>query len=186
MIINGLEYEIDFFETDIKPGQAMGIDTVDALMEEEQIEKDVQAAVEEIRTIRNKYNDIEKNISYHYEVGEVLQFIEGFEKRHGNRSQIFNRMAVDLEPKLFFGDRELKKEKAVKQLESRRVIEKMYLLGKFDKRDLGKASWNQWDEIVKFKDLGNQKDVLKKVFELCAKGMTSVSLRKEIKKLRSK
>lgn len=183
-MVDGVPMEIECFDTRIALGRKVEEDTVTALMEEETIETAIRDAIEKIKTIRSGYDLIEKNINYYYEVGGVLQFIDkkGFGKRYGNRANIFTRMAVDLEPDLLFGKPKIKKAKAKPQREAARVIERMYRLGKFKKNDLSRASWNQWEEILKFKGLADKRRVLQKVFQLCLKGLTSVTLRKEIKK----
>jgi len=183
IIVNGKEMEIDVFDTAIKPGE-LDDNTADALMEEEEIEKEIRSAIEKIKEVRGHYESIEKNLEYYHEAGGKLQFIDKFTDRYGNRTRILNRMATDLAPELFFGNPELKREGAKPELESRREIERMYLLGKFKREDLSKATWVQWDEIFKFKGLSGQRTILKKVFELCKNGMTSVKLREAIDKLR--
>lgn len=187
IIINGQEFTVDVFETKIKHGKEIEEGTINAILEEEKIEDAVKEAMQKIRDVRKKYEDIEKNLDYYHEVGKALQFIDkkGFSDRHGNKSGILKRMAADLGPELLFGKPVLKKEGTNPEAESKRLIEKMYQLGKFKKTDLPKANWWQWYEILKFKGLYNQRGTLKIIFDLCAKNVSYVQLREEIVKLRN-
>ena len=98
----------------------------------------------------------------------------------GNVSRILKRMSADLGPELLFGKPDLKKSTARPESESKRLIEKMYQIGKFRPSDLPNATWNQWYEILKFSGLSTQRHILNKVFKYCHEGLTSVKLREKI------
>lgn len=94
-------------------------------------------------------------------------------------------MAHNLAPKLLFGKTETKKIGRSPQTESKRYIEDMYKLAKFPKTVLYQASWNQWDEILKFKDIYKNKKLLRLILNECKKGISGIPLRNKIKELRS-
>lgn len=174
--IDGQEIEVPVFDTKITPGKELGVDIVDKLFEEEQIEKEVQEAIQKIGLIKKRYKNIRKNLDYFYKSGEVLQFVDkkGFEKQRG---KIWQRMARDLAPDLFlFDSRKNPKE-------SKRYPEFMYLIAKFPREFLRKASWDQWYEITKFKDIYKKKNLLIKILKICKSKIGGPVLRKKIEKL---
>jgi len=176
VIIDGQEIEVPIFETKITPGKELDINALDKLREEEQIEKDVQKIIERIRIVKAKYKNIRKNINYFYEVGKVLQFVDrkGFKRQRG---KIWQRIARDLAPDLFLFD--IKKSPQ----ESKRYPEFMYFIAKVPKKFLKEASWDQWYEIMKFKDIYKKRKLLMRVLNECKLGISGPSLRSKIKDL---
>jgi len=184
IIIDGKEVEVPVFQTTIEPGKRIADDTIDSLHKEEQIEKEIQSVTEKIKKLAKRFKKIEKNVDYFFEVGKILRdFIEkrGYEKIRG---RVWQRIAHDLEPKLLFGKTQTKKIGRSPQIESRRNIEDMYKLAKFPKTILHKASWNQWDEILKFKDVHRNRKLLYLIIDGCQRGMSGIPLRNKIKELR--
>ena len=148
------------------------------MLTEEEIEKAIRTALEEIETIAQKHPDKEKDIWYCYEAGKVLQFVDatGFTDRKG---LIWRRMAHDLRPGLFGG----KKKNAE---ESKRVPEIMYYLGKQKRKNVKRAKFDQWYEILKFKRIykGKDNELLEQILAECeSKNLSSVQLRQRIKEL---
>ena len=86
-------------------------------------------------------------------------------------------MAYDLRPDLFGG----KKKNAD---ESKRYPETMYHLGKQTKEAIKRATFDQWYEILKFKDVYKDKDLLEWILMICEQGLSSIPLRRKIKELR--
>jgi len=176
ILVDGKEIEVDTFAAKVVLGSGKEIESIEELLIEEEIEKAIQAALEEIETIAQKYPE-EKDIWYCYEVGKALQFVDtkGFTDR---KLPIWCRMAHDLRPDLFGGKKKNAKE-------STRYPETMYYLGKQLKESIKRAKFDQWYEILKFKDVYKDKELLEQILEVCEKGLSSIQLRQKIKELRS-
>lgn len=175
VIVDGKEIELDTFGAKVILGSGEELESIEELLKEEEIEKEIQNALRKIETIAERHPDREKDIWYCYEVGKVLQFVDskGFTDRKGI---IWRRMAFDLRPDLF--SRKKKDEK-----ESPRYPEFMYLLGKQSRKNVRRATFNQWREILKFKEIykGEDKEFLEQILTICEKEGLS---RQRIKKLR--
>ena len=173
----GKEIEVDIFDARVVLGSGEEEKSIEELLTEEEIEKSIQAALEEIETIAQKYPGKEKDIWYCHEVGKVLQFVDtkGFTERKG---LIWLRMAHDLRPALFGG----KKKTAD---ESKRYPEFMYYLGKQKRKNVNRAKFDQWYEILKFKDIYKDQGLLEQVLVVCEQGLSSIQLRQKIKELRA-
>lgn len=174
--VDGQEIEVPVFDTKITPGEELGAEVLDKLLKEEQIEKEIQKIIEKIKTVKKKFKDIRKNIGYFYEVGKLLQFVDkkGFRTQRG---KIWQRIARDLAPDLFLFDTKKKPQ------ESKRYPEFMYLIAKVPKKFLKRASWDQWYEIMKFKDIYKKRKLLKKILTECKTGISGPTLRHKIKTL---
>lgn len=177
--INGKEIEADVFDTSLIPGSGTEGEAIDSLLREEEIEKEIKNVLEKIRKISGKYPDRQKNIQYYYEVGQVLQFVDT-KSFTNERGKIWHRLAYDLEPALFGG-------KKKNPDEAKRHPEFMYLLAKVDKKYLNRANWDQWYEILKFKDVHKNDKLLNQILTECAKkNLAGIPLRNKIKQLRKK
>jgi len=178
IIVDGKEIEVDTFDARVVLGSGKELESIDELLRQEEAEKAIQAALNEIDIIAQKYPDKEKEIWYCYEVGKVLQFVDnkGVTDRKG---LIWHRMAYDLRPDLFGG----RKKNAN---EAKRVPETMYYLGKQKKKNVKRAKFDQWYEILKFKRIykGKDNELLERVLAECqSKNLSSIQLRKTIKEL---
>ena len=174
---NGKELEVDAFDAEIVLGRGDEFESAEELLKEAEIEETIQAALKEIENIAPRYPNREKDIWYCYEVGKTLQFIDtkGFTDRKG---LIWHRMAYDLRPDLFGG----RKKNAN---EAKRYPETMYHLGKQSKEAIKRATFDQWYEILKFKDIYKDKGLLEQIFVVCEQGLSSIQLRQKIKELRA-
>jgi hypothetical protein len=177
--IDGKEIEVDVFDTKLIPGSGEEEKAIDLLYKEEEIEKEIKNVIEKIKRISGKYSNRRKNTLYYYEVGQVLQFVD--KKNITNeRGKIWHRLAYDLEPALFGG-------KKKNPDEAKRYPEFMYLLAKVDKKYLDRANWDQWYEILKFKDIYKDDKILKQILIECSnKNLSGIPLRNKIKQLRKK
>lgn len=173
----GKEIEVDIFDAKVVLGSGEELESIEELLTEEEIEKAIQAALKEIETIAQRYPNKEKDIWYCYEVGKVLQFVDdkGFTDRKG---LIWHRMAYDLRPDLFGG----RKKNAN---EAKRYPETMYHLGKQSTEAIKRATFDQWYEILKFKDIYKDKGLLEQILVVCEQGLSSIQLRQKIKELRA-
>ena len=177
IVVNGKEIEVDTFDAKVILGSGKEPESIEELLIEEEIEKAIQDALKEIETLAQKYPDKEKDIWYCYEVGRVLQFVDnkGVTDRKG---LIWHRMAYDLRPDLFGG----RKKNAN---EAKRYPETMYHLGKQSKEAINRATFDQWYEILKFKDVYKDKDLLEQILAVCEQGLSGIQLRQRIKELRT-
>lgn len=179
IIVDGKEIEVDTFDAKVVLGNGEELESIEELLKEEEIESAIQKALGEIEAIAKKYPDRNKDIWYCYEVGKVLQFVDdkGFTGRKG---LIWRRMAYDLRPDLFGGERKNAEE-------SKRYPETMYHLGKQSREDVKRANFDQWYEILKFKQIyeGKDKELLEQILGECERGgLSSIRLRQRIKELR--
>ena len=178
--VDGKEIEVDTFDAKVLLGSGEELESIDELLRQEEAEKAIQAALNKIDTIAQRYPNREKDIWYCYEVGKVLQFVsnEGFTDRKG---LIWRRMAHDLRPDLFGGKRKNPEE-------AKRYPETMYYLGKQKKENVKRAHFGQWYEILKFKRIyeGKDSELLDKILTECeSKNLSSVQLRQRIKELQA-
>jgi hypothetical protein len=178
VILDGKEIEVDTFDAKVVLGSGEELESIEELLKEEEIEKAIQGALKEIGVIAERYRDREKDIWYCYEVGKVLQFVDnkGFTDRRG---LIWRRMAFDLRPDLFS-----RRKKDAE--ESKRYPEFMYFLGKQSKKNVRRATFNQWREILKFKKIykDEDKEFLEQILTICEKEGLSRQKIKELRKSR--
>ena len=181
ILVDGKEIEVDTFDAKIILGSGEELESIEELLIEEEIEKAIQAALGRIKIIAEKYPAKEKDLWYCYEVGKVLQFIDtkGFTDRKG---LIWRRMAYDLSPDLFGGKRENPEE-------AKRYPEFMYHLGKQSKKNVKRATFDQWYEILKFKEFYDREffneESLEQILTICEKErLSGIRLRQRIKELR--
>jgi len=177
IVIDGKEIEVDTFDAKVVLGSGKELESIEELLTEEEIEKAIQAALKEIENIAQGYPNRERDIWYCYEVGKTLQFVDakGFTDRKG---LIWHRMAYDLRPDLFGG----RKKNAN---EAKRYPETIYHLGKQSKEAIKRATFDQWYEILKFKDIYKDQGLLEQVLVVCEQGLSSIQLRQKIKELRA-
>ena len=178
IVVDGEEIEVDTFDARVILGSGKELESIDELLRQEEAEKEIQTALKEIDTIAQKYPDKQKDIWYCYEVGKVLQFVDtkGFTNRKG---LIWHRMAYDLRPDLFGG----RKKNAN---EAKRFPETIYCLGKQKKKNVKRARFDQWYEILKFERIykGKDNELLEQILAECEfKNLSSVQLRQRIKEL---
>lgn len=184
IIVDGQVVEVPVFQTKIEPGKEISEDALESLHQEEKIEKEIQIVARKIEKLALNFDRIEKNLDYYFEAGELLQFVDkkGYSKFKG---RIWQRLAHDLKPNLLFGKNKTKKKDTSPERESKRDIEDMYQLAKFPKKYLHNASWSQWDEILKFKEIYKNKKLLNLIIKECQRRLSGISLRNKIKELRS-
>jgi len=177
--LDGEKITIEEYDTKMVLGNGKEMERIEELFREDEIEESIKKALKEIELIANKYPKKEKNLSYYFEVGKILQLID-----KGNylkdRHSIWKRMAHDLRPDLFGGQKGKDKEAA-------RIPEFMYFLGKQNERNITRANWDQWHEIHKFKRMWSDKKLLDLILRECEeKRLGSMALRNRIKDLKGK
>ena len=177
--VNGKKVEVSIFGTAINPGDKNVLGNIEELLEEEKVENVVKNILDEIEQIALKYPDKKKNLRYYYEVGKMLQFVdkEGYTDMRG---LIWERMAHDFNPELFGGEKKVRSE-------SKRHPEFMNLLCKISEILLEELSWDQWYEVMKFKEIYKNESLLRQIISECKKeNLSGIPLRNKIKELRKK
>lgn len=178
VIVDGKEIEVDTFDVEVVLGSGTELESVEVLLRLEEADKVIKEALGKIETIAKKYAGGRRDIWYYYEAGQVLQFVDSKDFIDRSRYLVWQRMAHDLSPDLFGG----KKKNAD---ESKRYPEMMYHLGKQSRKNVGRANFDQWYEILKFKDIYKDNDLLERILALCEQGLSSIQLRQKIKELRA-
>jgi hypothetical protein len=175
--VDGKEVEVDTFDAKLILGSGTELESIDELLRQEEAENAIRIALSEIEVISKKYAGKKRDPLYYYEAGKALQFVDkqGFTDRRG---LIWRRMGYDLRPDLFGGKRKNAEE-------SKRYPETMYHLGKQLKKNVQRANFEQWYEILKFKDIYKDNDLLEQILALCEQGLSSIQLRQRIKELRA-
>jgi hypothetical protein len=176
--VDGKEIEVDTFDVTLILGSGTELESIDELLSQEEVEKAIQDALSKIEGIAEKYTGKDRDIWCYYEVGKVLQFVDSQDFTDRSRGLVWRRMAHDLRPDLFGGKKKNAQEAA-------RYPETMYHLGKQKKEDVDRATFNQWYEILKFKDIYRDKHLLERILEVCEQGLSSVQLRQRIKEIRA-
>ena len=174
--VDGKEIEVDTFDAHLQLGSGTELASIDELLREEEAENSIRVALSEIEVISKKYVGKKTDPWYYYEAGKALQFVDkqGLIDRRG---LIWRRMGYDLRPDLFGGTKKNAEE-------SKRYPETMYHLGKQFKRNVGRATFDQWYEILKFKDIYKDRALLEQVLMACENGLSGIQLRQKIKDLR--
>lgn len=178
IIVDGKEIEVDTFDAKVILGSGTELQSIDELLKQEEAEKIIQAALNEIDIIAKRYSEKDRDNWYYYEVGKVLQFIDNPNFTDRRRGLIWHRMAHDLRPDLFGG-------KKKNPQEAKRYPETMYYLGKQLKKNVARARFDQWYEILKFKDIYKDNDLINQILGFCEQGLSGVQLRQRIKELRA-
>jgi hypothetical protein len=176
--IEGKEIEVEEFDTKLIPGSEAVEANINEILKEEDIENTIKTVLKNISSIAKRYKGRENNLNYLYKIGRQLQFVdkEGWQDKRG---KIWKRMADNLRPDLFQGEKQVKTEK-------KRIPEFMYLFAKVPKRYIQSANLEQWHEILKFKDIYKDKKFLEKILNFIKKKNPSGStVRKTIKNLKN-
>lgn len=149
-------------------------DQIEKFLEEEEIIESLERKIDNLQKIINSFEDKKTNIDYYYLLGKKLQFIDRQPFSEVKPWSLF-RLIYELLPKAL-------PHISISEMGSKHIA-MMFYLGKIDERDIPKATWDQWREIVKFKDLFTDRRLYKKVL-LLIKGqkVSGPQLRKAISK----
>lgn len=149
---------------------------IEKFEKEKEVKEKLEEKVSEFESITEKFKLKKENINYYYEIGKKLQFLEKTPFKEVEKYSAF-RIIHEMIPGI------------LPHVEDKKVTEKhiahMFYLGKLDKDILERASWTQWYEILKFKDINKNKSLLNKVLLACERGLSDKLLRDRIKELKS-
>jgi len=143
------------------------------LIQEKKAKDELGRYVEQIRRISSRSKNKEKNLKYYKAIGEILSFLENNNFKNIKPYSVFRRL-VDEVPDM------------LPRLDTKRIqdhLMMMYRIGTLDKKVLNRATWEQWYEIAKFKNVIQDKSILKKVIEVCGTISGGPDLREKIKEI---
>ena len=142
------------------------------LMQEKKAKDELEEHIKQISKIASRFKNKKKNLAYYNAIGKMLSFLSSANFKNIRPYSVFRRL-VDEIPDILPG------------LEVKRVqdhLMMMYRIGKLDKDTLDKATWEQWYEISKFKNVTNNQKTLSKI--LVSSGNSSgLDLRKKIESI---
>lgn len=123
------------------------------LMQEKKAKDELETYVEQIRKISSRFKNKEKNLDYYIAVGKILSFLSSNNFKNIKPYSVFRRL-IDEVPDVLPG------------LDAKRMqdhLMMMYRIGELDEDVLSKATWEQWYEISKFKNVISKRKVLNRV-----------------------
>jgi hypothetical protein len=175
IVINGRKVEVEAYETNLVLGSGKEDRQLEELLEEDRIESDIKEKLKEIDAVAAEYIKKDKDIWYYYKIGKVLQFVNG--RRHRQRGRIWERIANNLRPEVFFG-------KSTPPKNSKKYPEIMYLLAKQDEKNIPRVTWSHWFEILQYPKIFENPLVLENLLLECEKNnLSSEKLRKRVQEL---
>ncbi len=119
----------------------------------------------------------EKNLFYYYTIGKKLSILDNENFKEISPYSIFRRIKEEI-PEILPHIEDIKT--------AQKHLEIMYKLGQIDEKFLKKASWDQWYEIMKFKEINKKQKLLKQILQECKFIGAGPSLRNRIKILLKK
>ncbi len=145
------------------------------LMQEKKAKDELEIHIEQIRKISSRFKNKGKSLNYYKAVGEILSFLNSNNFKNIKPYSVFRRL-IDEVPNVLPG------------LDAKRIqdhLMMMYRIGGLNKDILSKATWEQWYEISKFKNVVNNRKVLNRI--LTSSGSTSgPDLREKIESILGK
>lgn len=145
------------------------------LMQEKKANDELNLEIKKLKGNIKKFPNKEKNIHYYYEMGKNLLFLDKELFKKIAPTSVLRRIFEELPDIL----------PSIKNVDmATRHLYFMYWIAHVKKNDLSKASWDQWFEITKFKDIYKKPDLLKKILRECRSGAAGhATLNKIIKEL---
>jgi hypothetical protein len=142
------------------------------LMQEKKAKDELETHIIKIRKVVSGTKSKKKNIDYYRNVGKSLSFLDNANFKNIKPYSVFRRL-IDEIPGILPG------------LEAKRIqdhLMMMYRIYKLDDRILNKATWDQWYEISKFKNVINNHKILKLVLTRC-RNSSGPDIRRKIQSL---
>ena len=144
------------------------------LMQEKKAKDNLELRIDQLKGIAKRYANKEKNLDYYFEIGKFLSFLDDKIFQNIRPYSVYRRIAEEISEIL----------PHIQEADvTSKHLDVMYKMGKIGKKDIHKAVWDQWYEILKFKDLSGDKKLLSKVISECRTGASGPTLREKIKKL---
>jgi len=150
---------------------------VDNYIREKQARDALNLEIKKLKKITEKFSNVkkEKNIQYYYEIGKNLLFLDKGLFRKIAPTSVLRRIFEELPDIL----------PSIKNVDmATRHLYFMYWIGHIKKNNVSKASWEQWFEITKFKNIYKTPNLLRKILKECKSGVTGhATLNRTIKEL---
>jgi len=143
---------------------------ISGVTKEKEVNEIIKAKVEEIKEVVEKFPVKEKNLQYYYEIGRKLSFIDNDSFKTIAPYSIFRRIIEELPEVL----------PNVQEKVATKHLDIMYKLAHVGKDKLYKATWNQWYEIMKFKEVYRKQNLMEQALAACSSGVAGPSLRRKI------
>src|SRR3989344_9521765 len=123
------------------------------LIQEKRAKDELEIYIDQIRKVSSRLKNKKKNLAYYKAVGNILSFMNNSNFENIKPYSVFRRL-IDEVPDMLPG------------LDTKRIqdhLMMMYRIGELDEEVLGKATWEQWYEISKFKNVVNNRKVLNRI-----------------------
>lgn len=151
---------------------------INKLMKEKKAHDELES---QLRKLEKAIQDLtaykkDKDLLYYYIIGKNLLFLDKENFRNIKPYSIYRRITEEI-PEILPN---IKDKKTIQK-----HLEIMFRIAHIEKNHLSKASWDQWYEILKFKDIYKDKKLLRLILNECKKGISGISLRNKIKELRN-
>lgn len=146
------------------------------LIQEKKAKDELEKHIEQIRKISLQSKNKEKNLNYYREIGEVLSFLDGDNFENIKPYSVFRRLVGEV-PDILLG-------LDIKRTQDHLMM--MYRIGGLSEKILSEATWEQWYEISKFKNIIQNKDILKKIIQTCKTVSGGPDLRDKIREIKDK
>lgn len=148
---------------------------ISRLMQEKKAKDKLEEQIVELKKATSKSPNKDKNIQYYYAIGKILSFIDSKPFKSIGPFSIFRQIADEI-PEI------------LPNLDKKRIVDHlmmMYRISNVRKEFISKARWDQWYEILKFKEIYTDEEKLRQVLtSLRRKKLSYRSLREEVKKLK--
>ncbi len=148
---------------------------ISKVIKEKELNGTLKKKIRELNEVVEKFLEKEKNLQYYYEIGEHLLFLDRNPFKEVARGSILRRIFEEI-PNMLpdIKDKDM----------AGRHLNFMYWIAHIGKEDLSRASWEQWFEITKFKEIYKNKKILQEILNECKKGITGhSSLNERIKRI---
>lgn len=145
------------------------------VIKEKEINEILKNEIQELKRIIEKFSDKDKNLQYYYKIGTKLLFLDKKPFKEVAIGSVIRRIFEEL-PEILpnIQDKDI----------AGRHLNFMYWIAHIEQGILSKASWDQWFEITKFKELYKKPQLLTLILQECKfKLRGHESLNKKIKDL---
>jgi len=149
---------------------------ITALIKEKKIRDALGAKIEKLREVVGRFSNQnkDKNLEYYYSTGRLLLFLDERKFKDVAPYSVYRRIVEEV-PSVLPHIRSAKV--------AQKHLETMHGLAHLRKTDLRKASWDQWYEIFKFRNIHKKPRLLSRILRECKKGLSGIALRERAKNL---
>lgn len=148
---------------------------ISKVIKEKEINGILKNKIQELKKTIEKFSNKEKNLQYYYKTGIKLLFLDDKPFKEVAIGSVFRRIFEEI-PEMIPNIQ--KKDMAGRHLNF------MYWIAHIDQNTLARASWDQWFEITKFRDIYKKPKLLNLILKECKFGLRGhESLNKKIKDL---